>query len=134
VNVVKKDGESSLIGAKTINMIVQATGIELTDVEVKEAKEKCYSSIKKVQMFSNVLNKPVTIFVRKIHEEGAKFPDYNEVTFVGNPAGENSKGEDQKEKFLEKVEKMPVINRKAKEPANSTNTKSSPQSSHKDLL
>jgi hypothetical protein len=134
INVVKRDGASNDIGARAINMAVQATGLELTDVEIKETEEKCYSSNQKVQMFSNVLNKPVTIFVRKVHEEGAMFPDYNEVTFVGNPAGENSKGEDQKEAFLDKVEKMPVIERKAKEPADTTADASSNANDAKELL
>jgi hypothetical protein len=135
INVVKKDGTSNDIGARVINMIVQATGSELTDVEVQEKEEKCYGSKQKVQMFTSALNKPVTLFIRKIHEEGATFPEYNEVSFVGNPAGENSEGKDQKELFLDKIEKIPVIERKAKESTTTAkSTKDASSSNAKDLL
>jgi hypothetical protein len=133
MNVIKSNGQPNNITSRAIKMIAQATGIELGDVEIVEKEEKCYSSKKKIQMFSNVLNKPVTLFVREINEEGAKFPKYNEVEFVGNAAGENSKGEDQKEAFLAKIEKIPVIERKSKETANSQ-TKNTNSSDAKDLL
>jgi len=114
VNIVKKDGKPNEWGIKDLKELVSATGQKLEDIVVKPAIEKCYGKEIEVQETQGISSIPVTLFIREIFEEGGEYEQQNEIENIFDKDGKNEKGEDQKEVFLAKIEKKPVLKRKAK--------------------
>jgi hypothetical protein len=113
-NIKKKDGSDNEIGQATFRHVLDAAGKTLPELNVVNEEIEAYG--KKVQgvVAKGMENIVVTAFIRNVFEEGAKFDKYNEVEAWGRADGTNSKGEDMVAKFKEKIEKAPVLIRKAK--------------------
>ena len=122
-NIIKRDGKPNEFGLKDLKGYLFAVGLNIEDVETTLVEEKCYGSKKECNQVNIPENIPVSIFVRKVFEEGSDYPDYNEIEGIFDIDGKNANGEDQIETFMTKIEKMPVLKRKAKAKSNSKDSK-----------
>jgi len=122
-NIIKKDGKSNEYGLRDLVGYLAAVGVDINEIETTLVEEKCYGSKKECNQI-NLPKKQVTVFVRKVFEEGADYPDYNEIEGIFDENGNNAKGEDQIETFNAKIEKMPVLKKKAKTKESSSYNKS----------
>ncbi len=113
-NFRKKDGSVNEFGQRDIIGALEATKMDLAEIKTQTIKEKCYATERDFNNFIGVNKAPVTIFVRQVLEEGAQYEDQNEIEGIFDIEGKNSKGEDQTEAFMKKIEKTPVLKRKAK--------------------
>jgi len=112
-NIKKRNGEVNEIGERWFKGLFDATNTDINDTIVEEGEFEAYGSKKKGKIIRGLTGKPLKALVRAVHEEGAKFPDYNEFTFA-RIDGTNGKGEDIVSKFKETIEKVPVLQRTAK--------------------
>lgn len=133
-NTVKKDGEENKIGLSTLSQLIYAAGLTMdesdtskTQVQTASTKSKCYAKEVEVETIVNIVDKPVLVAVRKIQEgdDEKTVKIYNEVEIVLALDGTNKAGEDQRDKFLEKIEKRPLIVRRPKEKTESNGKVSS---------
>lgn len=114
-NVKKKDGSANEIGTATFKHIVESTNTPMSELSVKVEEITAYGKKVQGKVVQGIAGKPMMALVRQVFEEGAKFESYNEIEAYAKPDGTNSKGEDLVATFKEKVEKTPILNRKAKE-------------------
>jgi hypothetical protein len=114
-NTKKKDGTPNKIGTATFKHIIQAVNVDSNDLTTKKEEITAYG--KKVQgtVVKGLSGKPFLALVRAVFEEGSKYENYNEVEAWARVDGTNSKSEDIKTVFLEKISKNPVLQRKAKQ-------------------
>lgn len=131
-NTKKKDGTPNEIGTATFKHIIQATNADSSSLTTKKEEITAYG--KKVQgtVVKGLAGKPFTALVRAVHEAGAKFEDTNEIEAWARADGTNAKGEDLLGVFNEKIEKTPVLQRKAKEGGNAA-TKAETSGTAKDV-
>lgn len=136
VNIVKKDGNPNDFGMKDLKELVSAAGQRLADLKVKTVREKCYGKDIDTQEIQNISSVPVTLFIREIFEEGGEYEQQNEIENVFDKDGKNEKGEDQKETFFAKLDKKPILKRKAKARTTTKTepTKAKPATSAKNVL
>ena len=113
--VVNKDGKPNPIGQAMFKHILDAalpTGQDgLTN---KAEKILAYKKEVDATIVKGLDGKPLIALVRQVHEEGAKYSDYSIVEGFARVDGTNSKGEDILTPFKAKIEKAPVMQRKAK--------------------
>ena len=114
-NTKKKDGSPNEIGTATFKHIIQALNVDSSALSTKKEEITAYGKKVEGTVVKGVAKKPFMALVRAVHEEGAKYADYNEVEAWARVDGTNSKGEDLLTTFNEKIEKSPVLERKAKE-------------------
>lgn len=133
-NTKKKDGTPNDIGTATFKHIIQALNVDESELSVKEEKIKAYGKEVDAKVVKGVTGKTFVALVRAVHEEGAKFEDSNEIEAWARADGTNAKGEDLVETFNKKIEKTPVLQRKAKEgSAGNANTKAETTATAKDV-
>ena len=113
-NIKKKDGSANEIGQATFRHILDATATDASSITVKTEEIVAYGKKVQGKVVKGLDTKPITAFVRSVFEEGAKFETYNEIEAYGRADGTNSKGEDLVATYKEKIEKQPILNRKAK--------------------
>ena len=119
-NTQKIDGSPNEIGTATFKHIIQATNVDSANLSVKAETIKAYGKDVEGKVVKGLNGKPFLALVRAVHEEGAKFENYNEVEAYTKVDGTNAKGEDILTIFKEKIEKTPILNRKAKNPQTSS--------------
>ena len=113
-NTKKKDGTANDIGTATFKHIIQATNVDSSALTVKKEEITAYGKKVEGSVVKGVAGKPLMALVRHVHEEGSKFENSNEVEAWAKADGTNSKGEDLIATFNEKIEKSPILERKAK--------------------
>lgn len=113
-NIVKKDGNPNAIGVATFKHIIEAFGTQ--SEKLTEAKENVVGYKDKVDaaVVKGMESIDIIVLVRAVHEEGAEFEDSNEIEGYLKIDGTNAKGEDMVKPYLEKIEKTPVKQKKAK--------------------
>ena len=114
-NTKKKNGEPNPIGQATLKHVLEACNLTVEDSVIKKEEIVAYGKPVQAQVIKSATGKPIVACVRQIKEEGAKFPDYNEIEAYARPDGTNSKGEDLLANFKAKIEKNPILIRQAKE-------------------
>lgn len=114
-NVKKKNGEANAIGTATFKHIIQATNVDTSTLKTATEKIKAYGKEVEAKVVKGLAGKPFTALVRAVHEDGAKFEDYNEIEAYARIDGTNAAGEDLVAPFNEKIAKTPVLNRKSKD-------------------
>ena len=118
VNVKKKDGTDNDIGARFVKGALDAVGVDMNSATIKQIVGDYYAEKNQdVNSVDSVLNKPLKACVRQVHTEGAEYENSNEIEAFLDKQGKNGKGEDQLEAFAAKIEKQPILERKAKTPA-----------------
>ncbi len=115
-NITKKDGQPNPIGTAVFKAIMDATQVDKKALSVATEKVTAYGKEVDAQVLKGITGKVFVALVRAVHEEGADFPDYNEIEGYVTVDGNNSKGENLVDKFNEKIASRPVVERKAKEP------------------
>ncbi len=120
-NVKKKDGSANEIGTRTFKSIISASNADMAELSTKTEKVKAYGKEVDGKVVKGLDGKKIAALVRAVHEEGAKFEDYNEMQYA-RADGTNAKGEDLLEAFKVKIEKTPVLERKAKGGTTDTST------------
>ena len=134
-NIKKKNGEANPIGTATLKHILDACNTTLEEVVVKNEEIVGYGKPKQAKVIKGIQDKVILAFIRSVHEEGAKYETYNEIEAYARQDGTNAKGEDLTEAFKKKIEKNPVLKRKAKEPvSNGTTAKTADGKNIADLL
>lgn len=113
-NVKKKDGSANEIGQATFRHILDATNKDQSQINVAKEKIKAYGKEVDGNVVKGLSDILITVFVRAIFEEGAKYENYNEIEAYGRADGTNGKGENLVDAFKEKISKIPVIKRTAK--------------------
>jgi len=115
VNIKKKDGSDNEIGARFIKGALDAVGVDINAAKVETIVADYYGEKdKEVNSISDVLKKPLKACVRQVHTEGTEYENSNEIEAFLDKQGRNTKGEDQLEAFQTKIEKQPILERKAK--------------------
>ena len=133
-NTKKKDGSPNEIGTATFKHIIQATNVDSSTLSTKTETIKAYGKDVEGKVVKGLNGKPFLALVRAVHEEGAKFEDYNEIEAYARVDGTNAKSEDILTTFNEKIEKTPILNRKAKNPqANSSDTQAATSGTAKNV-
>jgi len=112
-NIKKKNGEPNEIGVGRLKNLLVSCQIE--QPQLKLVKTAGYKDEVEGKRIVNVIGKKVKTCIRKVIEEGAEYPEYNEIELFCKPDGTNSKGENVEEIFKNKIEKNPVLKRKAKQ-------------------
>ena len=113
--VVNKDGKPNEIGQATFRHIMDAAcPADQGSLSNKIEKVLAYKKEVDGTVVKGLDGKPFIALIRAVHEEGAGFSDYNIVEAFARVDGTNSKGEDLLETFKTKIEKTPVMQRKAK--------------------
>jgi hypothetical protein len=113
-NYLKKDGSINEYGQRDVMGALNATKIDLSTIQAQTIKTKCYGKEKDFNNFIGLEKAPVSVFVREVFEEGSQYEEQNEIEGIFDEDCKNSNGEDQSEKFTQKIEKKPVLRRKAK--------------------
>ena len=131
-NTKKKDGSPNEIGTATFKHIIQATNVESTALTTKKEEITAYGKKVEGTVVKGLSGKPFMALIRHVHEEGARFADSNEIEAWAKADGTNSKGEDLLSTFNEKIEKTPILERKAKE-GGSAATKAETSGTTKDV-
>ncbi len=116
-NTKKKDGKPNDIGTRTFKSIIAAANADMSELSTKTEKVKAYGKEVDGKVVKGLDGKKIAVLVRAVFEEGAKFENYNEIEAYAKADGTNANGEDLLEEFKAKIEKTPVLNRKAKEGA-----------------
>jgi len=113
-NIKKKDGSANEIGQGTFKHILDACNKSTSDIAVKVEQIKAYAKNVDGNVVKGLDNSPIKVCVRQIFEEGANYEEYNEVEAYLRADGTNVKGENLVDKYLEKIEKTPILKRTAK--------------------
>jgi len=122
-NTKKKDGSPNDIGTATFKHIIQAVNVDSSSLSTKKETIKAYGKDVQGTVVNGILGKQFKALVRAVHEEGASYEDYNEIDAWAKTDGTNAKNEDIVTPFMEKIEKKPVLMRKAKPGSASQATK-----------
>jgi hypothetical protein len=122
-NITKKDGAPNDIGVATFKHIVEAFGPAAETLTSSKQEVVGYKEKVNADVVAGMEKTDIIVLVRAVHEEGAKFEDYNIIEGFLKIDGTNSKGEDLVTPYLEKVEKTPVLQRKAKGGSGSSKAK-----------
>ena len=113
--VVNKDGKPNKIGQNTFKHIIDAAcPADQGSLSKKADKILAYKKEVDGSITQGLDGKPFIALVRAVHEEGANFSDYNIIEAFARVDGTNSKGEDLLDAFKKKIDKTPVMQRKAK--------------------
>ena len=113
-NIKKKNGEDNPIGVASLKHILEALNVSASEIGIKNGEIEAYGKKREAKLITGVTGKPFLAFVRQVHEAGAKYENYNEVEGFARIDGTNAKGEDIATKYKEKIEKTPILERKAK--------------------
>ena len=113
-NIKKKDGSANEIGTRTLKNVLEALNTSLDQVAVQNAEIVGYAKNVQAKVISGIQNTMFLACIRQVHEEGAKYSDYNEIAAYAKADGTNAKGENIIDAFKAKIEKNPILERKAK--------------------
>ena len=104
-----KDGSDNLNTLSTLKETLAACGIKAED-ETTACVFKAFGKDVQGEEWAGAKGKEVSAFVRAVNDMNkTSFQDSNTVENIFKLDGTNSDGADQKEKFLAKIEKSPVI-------------------------
>ena len=120
VTFVKNDGTEIDWGKSELKQLLDSIGADPSELNVVEGETKAYGQNRKAAILKGIEGRPLKVAVRKVHQPGSNYEWFNEIEFFMRPDGTNAKGENVAERFLKKIEKTPVLERKPRNTTGST--------------
>jgi len=133
--IAKKDGKNGVKkgdrvenkgGAHILKSLLAAAGIEPASLTLEDVKIKAYANEDvDAKSLKELIGRAVICMVRKVEDSSSDYPESNAVEGYADIEGNVNGSDENLTKWKEKIEKFPVLVKKAKKGTGTTTTASS---------